>query len=97
MDWATFWAIFLQTHLIAPLESRVASWFVFKPKIQIWVNFGGPCTGRCRHILWTLGPFYNLLLYFWTFGIVRGNLVFFPVLVFCTKENLATPPLESVT
>jgi hypothetical protein len=23
-------------------ESRVARWFVFKPKIQIWVNFGGP-------------------------------------------------------
>jgi hypothetical protein len=30
---------------------------------------------------------------FWTFSIVRGNLVyflFFPVLVFCTKKNLAT-------
>jgi hypothetical protein len=27
----------------------------------------------------------------WTFGIVRGNLIyFFPVLVFCTKKNLAT-------
>jgi hypothetical protein len=26
-----------------------------------------------------------------TFGIVRGNLVYFPpVLVFCTKKNLAT-------
>jgi hypothetical protein len=22
--------------------SRVARWFVFKQKIQIWVNFGGP-------------------------------------------------------
>jgi hypothetical protein len=21
---------------------RVARWFVFKPKIPIWVNFGGP-------------------------------------------------------
>jgi hypothetical protein len=21
---------------------RVAGWFVFKPKIPIWVNFGGP-------------------------------------------------------
>jgi hypothetical protein len=27
--------------------SRVARWFVFKPKIQIWVNFRGSCTGRC--------------------------------------------------
>jgi hypothetical protein len=22
--------------------SRVARWFIFKPKIQIWVYFGGP-------------------------------------------------------
>jgi hypothetical protein len=22
--------------------SRVARWFIFKPKIQIWVNFLGP-------------------------------------------------------
>jgi hypothetical protein len=28
--------------------------FVFKPKMQIWVNFGG-------YILRTLGPFYGLL------------------------------------
>jgi hypothetical protein len=23
-------------------QPRVARWFVFKPKIPIWVNFGGP-------------------------------------------------------
>jgi hypothetical protein len=40
--------------------SRVARWFVFKPKIQIWVNFGGSCNGRCWYILWTLGPFYGI-------------------------------------
>jgi hypothetical protein len=26
----------------------------------------------------------------WTFEIVRGNLVYFSVLVFCIKKNLAT-------
>jgi hypothetical protein len=26
--------------------TRAARWFVFKPKIQIWVNFGGSCNGR---------------------------------------------------
>jgi hypothetical protein len=26
----------------AALECRVARWFLFKPKIPIWVNFGGP-------------------------------------------------------
>jgi hypothetical protein len=30
---------------------RVARWFVFKPKIQIWVNFGGSCNGSCSYIL----------------------------------------------
>jgi hypothetical protein len=44
--------------------TRVARWFVFKPKIQSWVNFGGSCNGRCWYILCTLGPFYGLLLYF---------------------------------
>jgi hypothetical protein len=72
-------------------RSRVAGWFVFKPKIQIWGNFGGSCNGRCWYILWKLGPFYGLFLYFMDIAIVRGNLVyFFPVLVFCTKKNLAT-------
>jgi hypothetical protein len=26
--------------------SRVARWFVFKPKIPIWVNFGGLKIGK---------------------------------------------------
>jgi hypothetical protein len=29
----------------------------------------------------------------WTFCVVRGILVFFHVLVCCSKKNLATPPL----
>jgi hypothetical protein len=59
--------------------NRVARWFVFKPNIQIWVNFGGSCNGRWRHILWTFGPFYGLLLYFmdiW-YIVAGGNLVYF--------------------
>jgi hypothetical protein len=31
-------------------DTRIARWFVFKPKIQIWVNFGGSCTGRYCYI-----------------------------------------------
>jgi hypothetical protein len=54
---------------------RVARWFVFKPKIQIWVNFGMSCSGRW----WYIGPFDGILLYLWTLGIVRDDLVdFFP-------------------
>jgi hypothetical protein len=43
-------------------RSRVARWFVFKPKI--WVNFGGPCNGRYWYILWPFGLFYGNLVYF---------------------------------
>jgi hypothetical protein len=47
-----------------------------------------------------VGIFYGHLVHFmvfcyilWTLVIVRGNLViFFPVVVFCTKKNLATLP-----
>jgi hypothetical protein len=27
--------------------TRFARWYIFKQKIQIWVNFGGSCDGRC--------------------------------------------------
>jgi hypothetical protein len=44
-----------------------------------------------------VGIFYGHLVHFtvfsyilWTFVIVRGNLVYFPFLVFYTKKNLAT-------
>jgi hypothetical protein len=43
---------------------RVARWFVFKPKIQICVNFGGSCNGRCWYILWTVGPIYDLFIFY---------------------------------
>jgi hypothetical protein len=44
--------------------SQVCQMVFFKPKIQIWANFGGSCNGRCWYILWKLGPFYGLLLHF---------------------------------
>jgi hypothetical protein len=58
------------------LKCRVARRFIFKPKIPIWVNFGGPYIGKCIYILWPFGIFYRHLEYFtdiWnilqTFGI----------------------------
>jgi hypothetical protein len=32
----------LETILRHWVTTRVARWFAFKQKIQIWVNFGGP-------------------------------------------------------
>jgi hypothetical protein len=31
----------------------------FKPKIQIWVNFGGPCSEKSWYILWPFGIFHG--------------------------------------
>jgi hypothetical protein len=64
--------------------ARVARWYVFKPKISIWVNFGGPWNGKGWHTVWPFGIYYGHLVYFMAIGI------FFPVLVNCVKNNLAT-------
>jgi hypothetical protein len=39
------------------LSSRVARWYIFKPKIPIWVNFGGSCNWGCWYISWPFGIF----------------------------------------
>jgi hypothetical protein len=51
-----------------PIESRVARWFIFKPKLQIWVNFGGPWNGKYWHILWPFEIYYGHLVYYISFG-----------------------------
>jgi hypothetical protein len=55
---------------------RVARWFLFKPKIPIWVNFGGSCNGRCWHV-------YGYWVHFTvlrSFVIFYGHLVYFVVI-----------------
>jgi hypothetical protein len=47
------------------LGIRVARWFVFKQKIQIWVNFVGALEWKALvWFLWSFGIFYGHLLYF---------------------------------
>jgi hypothetical protein len=64
---------------------------VFKPKIPIWVNFGGSCNGSCWYILLSFGVcilrpfgiFCGHLVYFWSFGVflviwcIFGHLIYF--------------------
>jgi hypothetical protein len=59
--------------------SRVARWFIFKPKIPIWVNFGSPWNRKCCHILQPFGIHLHTSIWYnlWPFGIVCGNLVYF--------------------
>jgi hypothetical protein len=60
-------------------------------QIPIWVNFGGPKIGKCRHILWPFGILYGHLGSFMTIWHILCSFgTFFPVLVLCTKKNLAT-------
>jgi hypothetical protein len=54
-------------NLHTPLHTRVARWFVFKPKIPIWVNFAGRYIDwKNGYILWPFGIFYGHLVYFMT-------------------------------
>jgi hypothetical protein len=74
-------------------RSRFDSWCVFKPKIQIWVNFGGSCNGKCWYMyfmaIWSiLGHLVYIFcghfgIFYWLFGI------FSTILVCCTNKNLA--------
>jgi hypothetical protein len=58
--------------------TRVARWYIYQPKSQIWVNFEGSGNGRYLYMLWFCGHFgifSRYLVYFYRFG---------------KKKNLAT-------
>jgi hypothetical protein len=42
-------------HFSTGIMARVARWYIFKPKIPIWVNFVVSCNGRCWYFLWPFG------------------------------------------
>jgi hypothetical protein len=52
------------------IATRVARWYVFRPKIAIRVNFGRSCSGRCWYILWTFGLFCGHLMYLVYFVVI---------------------------
>jgi hypothetical protein len=54
---------------------RVARWYVFKPKIQIWVNFCGPCNEKSWLFFMVI---WNMLR---QFGIVKDHLEYYGNLV----------------
>jgi hypothetical protein len=57
---------------------------IFKPKIPIWVKFGGPWNGKCY--IW-----YNL----WPFCIAYGPLIYLPVLVCLDQEQSGNSALNA--
>jgi hypothetical protein len=66
--------------------SRVARWYIFEPKEQIWVFFGGSCNGRCWYILWTFGLFYGHLVYLMYIGYFCGYLEYFSPFWYVLKK-----------
>jgi hypothetical protein len=64
---------------------RVARWFVFKPKIPIWVDFGGSCYGKSWYILLPFGLFYC----HWKYLI--GHLVDFVVIWYFGPKKIWQP------
>jgi hypothetical protein len=79
------------------VSPMVARWFVFKPKMPIWVNFGGYCNGSCGSILW---PFWSILR---SLGTVGGHLVYFMVIWYIFgfgmlyQEKYGNPVISDVT
>jgi hypothetical protein len=76
-----------------PPYTRVARWFILRPKFPIWVYFGGPWKGKCWYILRPFGIIYDHLVKYmavryrlWSFG------TFFPFWYVWNKKNLATLP-----
>jgi hypothetical protein len=59
------------------LRARVARWFIFKPKILIWGNFGGYCNVRCWYIVCSFGQRPGHLVYFMTIRYISPILVYF--------------------
>jgi hypothetical protein len=49
-------------NLLITVRGRVARWFIFKPKLPIWVHFGGPWNGKCCYILRQFGTISDPLV-----------------------------------
>jgi hypothetical protein len=58
-------------------KGRVARWFISKPKIPFWVNFGRSFDERCCYVLWPFGIVYGQLVSFMPFGAFCAYLVYF--------------------
>jgi hypothetical protein len=84
---AYLWKWWLCAKYSEPTMYRVDRWYIFKPKIPIWVNFGGSWNGICWYILWPFSIFYGRFVYFVTIRYIRWSFgIFFPVLVFCVRN-----------
>jgi hypothetical protein len=76
-----FISLFLFISIVVALPSGLPDNIFFRPKIAIWVNFGGSYNRKYLYILWTFAIcmyFVDICSILWTICILRGNLVYFP-------------------
>jgi hypothetical protein len=71
--------------------SRLARWYIFKPKIPMWVNFGGPYNKKCWYILWSIGIFCRPFGIFWPFGSIVVIWYIFPHFGILYQEKSGNP------
>jgi hypothetical protein len=70
---------------------RVARWFIFRPKIPIRVNFGGPWNGKGWYILWPFGIYHGHLVHFWLFVNLMAICHLFPRFGTLCQEKSGNP------
>jgi hypothetical protein len=73
------------------VESRVARWFIFIPKIPIWVNFVVPGNGKGWYILLQIGIYYGHLVHVWPFGNLVAIWYIFPRFGILCREKSGNP------
>jgi hypothetical protein len=71
--------------------TRVARWYICKPKIPIWVNLGGSCN-RDGVIFYVHFVYFKAILYsLWPFRIIHGRLVPFSRFGLLHQEKSGSP------
>jgi hypothetical protein len=69
-----------------------ARWFIFKPKFQIWVYFGGPWNVKNVVMYPYFMTIWNIIRYnLWPSGKVCGHLVYFPRFGMFRKRKIWQP------
>jgi hypothetical protein len=72
-----FRSYFLRKPLLSKIEGRVARWYIFKPKIPIWVNLED-LEMENVDVYYGHWEFITAIWYIlWPFGIFYGHLVYF--------------------
>jgi hypothetical protein len=69
------------------IVNSVARWFIFKPKIPMWIHFGGPWNVKCCYISWSLGILHGHFL-------IYGSLVYFSPFWYVWTKKIWQPWLS---